>query len=106
MQFDSNDDNDLTDNHHNNGNGSLLLSRTREHVRLSGVECLLCGHRWSFPRGEQLYSRSMQRHDHDIDDNFHHYHNDDDNNDHHNHNDDYHDNDNRLSMSLHRVRLC
>lgn len=47
----------------------------------------------------------MQRDDHDIDDNFHHYYNDNNNDDHHNHNDDYHDNHNRLSMSLHRVRL-
>lgn len=48
----------------------------------------------------------MQQYDHDIDDNFHHYHNDyDDNYDHHNYNN-YHDNHNRLSMSLHRVRLC
>lgn len=47
----------------------------------------------------------MQRHDHNFDDNIHHYHDDYDN-DHHNHNDDYHDNHNRLSLSLHRVRLC
>lgn len=47
----------------------------------------------------------MQRHNHNLDYNLHHYHNDhDDNNyDHDNHNYDYH---NRLSMSLHRVRLC
>ena len=49
----------------------------------------------------------MQRHDHNLDNNFHHYHNDydynnDHHNDHHNHNDDHN---NRLSMSLHRVRL-
>jgi hypothetical protein len=48
----------------------------------------------------------MQRHDHNVDNNFYHYNDDyDDNNDNHNHNDD-HNNDNRLSLSLHRVRLC
>ena len=106
MQFDSDHYDDLTDNHHDHGAGSLLLSRTRVQLRLSGLKCLLRGHRWSLPRGEQLCSRSMQRHDHYVDNNFHHYHDDYDDNDHHNHNDNYHDNHNRLSLSLHRVRLC
>ena len=68
MQFDSNYDDDLPNNYHDHGNGSLLLSRTREHVRLSGIECLLRGHWWCLPCGEQLYSRAMQRHDHNVDD--------------------------------------
>ena len=56
MQFDSNHHDDLTDNYDDNGDGSLLLSRTGQYVRLSGIECLLRGSRWSLPRWKQLYS--------------------------------------------------